>query len=330
MRKNLLNSPLVSSLRSPVSHRRIQWVLLAMALIVLPFGVGPYWTHVLGSVGLYIMLGLGLNIVVGFAGLLHLGYVAFYALGAYLYAFLASPQFSFHLSFWLLLPICFLATALAGALLGIPALRTRGDYLAIVTLGFGEIVRLLLNNLDPLTGGPKGILEIDPPVLFGLAFNRPETFYYLVLTFSFLSAFLTKCLNASRVGRAWVAIREDEDAAQAMGIDVVKYKLLALGVGCSFAGVGGALFASRQGSIFPGDFGLMISINVLCLVIIGGMGSVPGVVLGSAVLVGLPEVLRALREYRMLIFGALLVAMMIFRPGGFIPEARLRKLEIRD
>lgn len=304
--------------------------LFALTLIVLPFGVGPYWTHVLSSVGLYIVLGLGLNIVVGFAGLLHLGYVAFYALGAYLYAFLASPWFGLHLSFWLLLPVCFLAAALAGVLLGIPALRTRGDYLAIVTLGFGEIMRLLLSNLDPLTGGPKGILEIDPPVLFGLTFNRPETFYYLVLTFSFLSAFLAKQLNASRIGRAWVAIREDEEAAQAMGIDVVKYKLLALSIGCSFAGVGGALFASRQGSIFPGDFGLMVSINVLCLVIIGGMGSVPGVVLGSAALVGLPEVLRALQEYRMLIFGALLVAMMIFRPEGFIPEARLRRRETRD
>lgn len=313
------------SLKKLTLDRRIQWALFAAALIMLPFGVGPYWTHVLGSVGLYIVLGLGLNIVVGLAGLLHLGYVAFYALGAYTYAFLASPWFGLSLSFWMLLPICALAAAVAGILLGIPALRTRGDYLAIITLGFGEIMRLLLNNLDPLTGGPKGILEINPPVLFGLAFNRPETFYYLVLTFVGLSTFLAKQLNASRIGRAWVAIREDEEAASAMGIDVVRYKLLALSIGCSFAGVGGALFASRQGAIFPGDFGLMVSINVLCLVIIGGMGSVPGVILGSAALVGLPEVLRALQQYRMLIFGALLVVMMIFRPEGFMPEARLRR-----
>jgi branched-chain amino acid transport system permease protein len=268
-------------------------------------------------------------VVVGFAGLLDLGYVAFYAIGAYGYALLASPQFGIHIPFWAMVPVCVLLAGLARALLGLPVLRMRGDYLAIVTLGFGEIIRIILNNLDPVTQGPKGLLRIDPPALGGFVIDTPMRWYYLILVGVLCSVFVADRLNNSRIGRAWIAIREDEDAAAVMGIHTLKYKLLAFTVGASFAGVGGAIFAARQGSIFPENFSLMVSINVLCLIIIGGMGSIPGVILGAVVLIGLPEVLREVQQYRMLAFGALLVVMMIFRPAGLIPSAR-RKMEFRE
>jgi branched-chain amino acid transport system permease protein len=297
-------------------------------LFCLPLLVGNYWTQVMGDIGIYVMLGIGLNVVVGFAGLLDLGYVAFYAIGAYGYALVASPHFGIHIPFWLMLPGCVALAAGGGALLGIPVLRMRGDYLAIVTLGFGEIIRILLNNLDPLTNGPRGLLRIDPPTLGRFAVDSPSRWYYLILAGIFLSAFVAGRLNSSRIGRAWVAMREDQDAAAAMGINILKYKLLAFTIGASFAGVGGAVFAARQGSIFPENFSLMVSINVLCLIIIGGMGSIPGVILGAVVLIGLPEVLREVQQYRMLAFGALLVVMMIFRPTGFIPSVR-RRMEFK-
>jgi branched-chain amino acid transport system permease protein len=205
----------------------------------------------------------------------------------------------------------------------------RGDYLAIVTLGFGEIIRIILNNLDPVTQGPKGLLRIDPPVLGSLVIDDPLKWYYLILLGVLGSVFVADRLNNSRIGRAWIAIREDEDAASVMGVHVLKYKLLAFTIGASFAGVGGTLFAARQGSIFPENFSLMVSINVLCLIIIGGMGSIRGVVLGAVVLIGLPEVLREVQQYRMLAFGALLVVMMIFRPAGLIPSTR-RKLVFKE
>jgi branched-chain amino acid transport system permease protein len=205
----------------------------------------------------------------------------------------------------------------------------RGDYLAIVTLGFGEIIRILLNNLDPLTNGPRGILRIDPPFLGDFPVNSPARWYYMIIAGIILSVFIADRLNNSRIGRAWIAMREDQDAAAIMGINILKYKLLAFTIGASFAGVGGAIFAARQGSIFPENFSLYVSINVLCLIIIGGMGSIPGVIIGSVVLIGLPEVLREVQQYRMLVFGGLLVAMMIFRPMGFIPSAR-RKMEFKE
>ena len=217
---------------------------------------------------------------------------------------------------------------MGGVLLGIPVLRMRGDYLAIVTLGFGQIVRILLNNLDGLTNGPKGLLRIDPPSLGNFQFSTPTHYYYLILAGCILAAFTASRLNQSRVGRAWAAMREDQDAAALMGINVLKYKLMAFAIGACFAGIGGIIFAARQGSIFPDDFSLMVSINVLCLIIIGGMGSIPGVILGAVVLIGIPEVLRGLAMYRMLAFGALLVIMMIFRPSGFLPAARL-KMEMK-
>jgi len=306
----------------------LQFVILVGFIAILPPLIGNYWTHVLSYVGIYIMLGIGLNVVVGFAGLLDLGYVAFYAIGAYSYALLASPKYGVHIPFWVMVPPCAALAALGGALLGIPVLRMRGDYLAIVTLGFGEIIRILINNLDILTNGPKGILRIDPPTIGSFTFATPTHFYYLILAGCLLSVFIVTRLNHSRIGRAWVAMREDQDAAALMGIDLLKYKLMAFAIGASFAGAGGIIFASRMGSIFPDDFSVMVSVNVVCLIIIGGIGSIPGVILGAIVLIGIPEVLRAVAIYRMLAFGLLLVIMMIFRPMGFIPSART-KLELK-
>jgi branched-chain amino acid transport system permease protein len=315
--------------RPRISRSSISLGMLILFLVFLPPLVGNYWSQVLGDIGIYIMLGLGLNVVVGFAGLLDLGYVAFYAIGAYGYALLASPQFGVHIPFWLMLPACVALAAGGGALLGIPVLRMRGDYLAIVTLGFGEIIRIVMNNLDPVTNGPRGLLRIDPPRVGHLVVNSPARWYYMILAGIILSALVADRLNNSRIGRAWIAMREDQDAAAIMGINILKYKLLAFTIGASFAGIGGAIFAARQGSIFPENFSLMVSINVLCLIIIGGMGSIPGVIIGAVILIGLPEVLRGVEQYRMLAFGGLLVIMMIFRPTGFIPSAR-RKVEFEE
>ncbi|MCL5264501.1 MAG: ABC transporter ATP-binding protein [Chloroflexi bacterium] len=307
-------------------HKRLTLATLFLLALLLPLRADSYQVHILGYIGLFAMMGVGLNVVVGFAGLLDLGYVAFFAIGAYTYALLASPQFGLHIPFWFVIPVAVAIAALAGVLLGIPVLRMRGDYLAIVTLGFGEIIRLVLNNLDPVTRGPQGLSSIDRPSipLISFTLDTPIHFYYLILIACVLSMFIAGRLENSRVGRAWVAMREDEDAAAAMGVDLIKYKLLAFAIGASFAGFGGVIFAARQGSIFPADFTLMVSINVLALVIIGGMGSIPGVVVGAIILVGLPEVLRDIQQFRMLVFGALLVAMMIFRPEGFISAARQR------
>ena len=303
--------------------------VLLLVLVSLPPFFSNYWTQVLGNIGIYIMLGIGLNVVVGFAGLLDLGYVAFYAIGAYVYALCASPHFGIHIPFWLMLPACVAFAAGGGALLGLPVLRMRGDYLAIVTLGFGEIIRITLNNLDTITNGPRGLLRIDPPTIGTFVINNPARWYYLILAGIIFSAFVADRLNNSRIGRAWIAMREDQDAAAVMGINILKYKLLAFIIGASFAGMGGAIFAARQGSVFPENFSLMVSINVLCLIIIGGMGSIPGVILGSIILIGLPELLREAQQYRMLAFGALLVAMMIFRPTGFVPSSR-RKMQFKN
>ena len=306
---------------------RLVIAVSVLFLLCLPPIAGNYWTQIMGDIGIYIMLGIGLNVVVGFAGLLDLGYVAFYAIGAYGYALLASPQFDIHIPFLIMLPLCVALAALGGALLGIPVLRMRGDYLAIVTLGFGEIIRIILNNLDPITNGPRGLLRIDPPMFGEFVVNNPVRWYYVILGGILCSVFIADRLNHSRIGRAWLAMREDQDAAAIMGINILRTKLLAFTIGASFAGIGGAIFAARQGSIFPENFSLMVSINVLCLIIIGGMGSILGVILGAIILIGLPEVLREVQQYRMLAFGALLVAMMIFRPTGFIPSAR-RKMEL--
>lgn len=301
------------------------YVVVALALFFLPRQWGSYWNYIMGTIGIYVILGLGLNIIVGLAGQLVLGYVAFFAIGAYTVALLTAP-IPHHLqwNFWIVLVIGILLSALTGILLGLPILRLRGDYLAIVTLGFGEIIRIMLRSdlLTPFTAGPKGVRDIGGPTLFGKAFTSDVDFMYLIILAVLLIIFITNRLQNSRTGRAWVAIREDEVAARATGINTFQSKLLALGIGAAFAGLGGVLFASRNQFTGPEDHVLMVSINVLSLVIVGGMGSIPGIILGSVALKGLPEMLRELDIYRLMFFGALLVVMMILRPEGLWPASR--------
>lgn len=338
---------------------RLTYLLLALLLFALPFlvgaGLGKSWVRVLDFVLLYIILAIGLNIVVGYAGLLDLGYIAFYALGAYLYAWLSSPHFGLHLPFWAVLPLGAALAGVFGVLLGAPTLRLRGDYLAIVTLGFGEIIRIFLNNLNApvnITNGPQGINLIDPIAFGGVSLARPlplwggsisspHLYYYLFLAFTLAVTFVALRLQDSRIGRAWAAIREDEVAAAAMGINTRNIKLLAFAMGAVFGGLAGGLFAAFQGFISPESFNLMESIMILCMIVLGGMGHIPGVILGAMLLTILPEALRHVGDWqravighvavdpndlRMLIFGIALVLMMLYRPAGLIPS-RQRKRE---
>lgn len=313
-------------------QNRLLWAagaILAAALLVMPmldFTQRNLWVRVIGYAGLYIILGMGLLIHVGFAGMLDLGYAAFYAIGAYTMAFLASPHFGLHISFWLVLLIGGLVAAFVGALLSIPVLKLRGDYLAIVTLGFGEITRMLIMNLKPITNGSQGIIQIDKPRLFGIVFNQGVHFYYLIMVLIVILVFLITRLIKSRVGRAWLAMREDEDVAELSGINTAAYKLLAFALGAFIGGMGGVIFASWQGSIFPDNFNLMVSINTLCLIILGGLGNQYGVILGALALIALPDMLRGFSDYRMILFALLLIIMMIARPQGFLPR-RPPKLE---
>jgi branched-chain amino acid transport system permease protein len=307
----------------------IYGVLLVLVFLV-PLVAGQYWNYTIGTVFIYVLLGLGLNIVVGLAGLLDLGYVAFFAIGAYTMALLTAPAPQ-HLmwSFWIALPIGVVLAALTGLLLGAPVLRLRGDYLAIVTLGFGEIIRLLSTSdaMTPFSGGPKGVPSIGGPTIFGKPFNSGADFVWLIFLAAILIIFVTNRLQNSRVGRAWEAMREDETVSRAMGINTLTQKLMAFAIGAAFAGLGGALFASRNQFTGPEDFTFMVSVNVVAVVIVGGMGSIPGVIAGALVLKGLPEVLRELQDYRVMVFGALLVVMMLWRPEGIIPSSR-RKMEV--
>jgi ABC-type branched-subunit amino acid transport system permease subunit len=303
----------------------IVYLLVAILLYFLPQHWGSYWNYIIGTVGIYVILGLGLNMIVGYAGQLVLGYVAFFAIGAYSIGLLTAPT-PHHLmwNFWGVLLIGILLAAFTGLLLGLPILRLRGDYLAIVTLGFGEIIRILMQSdlMSPYTGGPRGIPNIGGPTLFGKPFNTDVDFMYLIFLAVALVIFITNRLENSRTGRAWVAIREDEVAARATGINTFQSKLLSLAIGAAFAGLGGVLFASRNQFTGPEDHTLMVSINVLALLIVGGMDSIPGIILGSAALKGLPEMLRELDVYRLMFFGALLVVMMILRPEGLWPAKR--------
>jgi len=312
-------------------NRRISMGLGVVLLLILPLLLGSYLSEVTNNVLIYVLMGFGLNIVVGFAGLLDLGYVAFFAIGAYVMALLTSTGALgvAGISFWLAIPICVLAAVLFGVMLGVPVLRMRGDYLAIVTLGFGEIIRILALSdlLKPYIGGAQGILQINKPIVFGTALIKPNQFYYVVLAGVLLAAFVSWRLSESRLGRQWMALREDEDVAEAMGINLVSTKLLAFGIGAAFSGLSGAIFASKLTSIFPHSFNLLVSINVLCLIIVGGMGSLPGVVVGALILVGLPELLREFAEYRMLMYGVLLIVMMLAKPEGFWPS-QVRKREL--
>jgi branched-chain amino acid transport system permease protein len=336
--------------------------LVALALLALPFAlaaVGTAWVRITNLAILFVFLSLGLNIVVGFAGLLDLGYIAFYAVGAYVYALLASPHFNIHWPFWAILPIGAAVAALFGVLIGAPTLKLRGDYLAIVTLGFGEIVRIFLNNLSQpvnITNGPQGIARIDPVRLggvdfsksdsfLGLTFSGPIKYYYLLLAVLLAVIFINVRLQNSRIGRAWEAVREDEVAARAVGIDTRNIKLLAFAMGATFGGVAGGMFSAIQGFVSPESFVLVESIMVVSMVVLGGMGNIWGVILGAVLLSFVPEILRFTVEpaqkqlfgrmiiepevIRMLIFGFALVLVMTLRPGGLWPSA-VRKRELAE
>lgn len=356
-----------------LTERRTSQTMLGIAglafALVLPMFLSGYFNNVLDLIGLYIMMGLGLNIVVGFAGLLDLGYVAFFAIGAYTVGILTTPNAltcgpdfasltadqlgsaCTLLTFWAAWPLAVLASGVAGILLGIPVLRLRGDYLAIVTLGFGEIIRLVaLSDLGkPYFGGAQGIVGIPSPIInltsiagpmassgipvvtqLGnalaepIALSQPNQIYYLILFGIMLTAFISNRLSGSRLGRSWRAMKADEAVAQAMGINLIRTKLLAFSIGAAFSGLGGAIFGSYLKSIFPNSFTLLVSINVLSLIIIGGLGSIPGVFVGALVIFGLPEALREFQEYRLLMFGALLVVTMLLKPEGLLPPTSAR------
>ena len=321
-------------------------MLIGLLVLLLPLITGQFISQVLVLVGLYLLLGLGLNIVVGYAGLLDLGYVAFFAVGAYLMAILTSPDGPLNAplvqiageagAFWLALPFVMLGAAATGLLIGAPVLRLRGDYLAIVTLGFGEIARILFlsDALEPWLGGVQGIIGIPSPLPnrvelalgpLDLVWRGPMVLYYVILLFCLFAAFVAYRLAGSRVGRAWNAMREDEEVAEITGISTINYKLLAFAMGAGLGCLSGALFAVQLGSVFPGSFNILVSITVLAIIILGGMGSIPGVVVGALVLIGLPELLREFAEYRLLVYGAVLVGMMLLRPEGLIPNIGRRR-----
>ena len=345
------------------SKRMIAFALSGIVLAVLPFIVGGTlgnsWVRTLDFALLYIMLALGLNIVVGFAGLLDLGYIAFYAVGAYTFALLNSPHLGVFMPWWFILPLGAILAAFFGIMLGTPVLRLRGDYLAIVTLGFGEIIRIFMNNLNApvnITNGPQGINMIKPievagfsfgksVELFGHTYNSVYIYYYFFLFLALLNVLICYRLQHSRIGRAWVALREDDVAANAMGLNIRNIKLLAFAMGATFGGVAGGLFASFQGFVSPESFGLMESIMVLAMVVLGGMGNIPGVILGAVLLTITPEILRDVigplqmaafgrmiidpENARMLMFGLALIVVMLVRPEGLWPSKR-RKAEFHD
>ena len=352
-------------------NKLIAFVLCGIALLVLPLILqqfGNAWVRIVNIALLYTMLALGLNIVVGYAGLLDLGYVAFFAVGASLSGLRASPPLTdtfaaiaamfpggLHLSVWLALPLALLLAAIAGVLLGIPVLKLRGDYLAIVTLGFGEIIRIFLNNLDHpfnITNGPKGINQIDSVRVFGLNLGKPlsiggfevasvSLYYYLFLVLVLVTVFVCQRLQDSRVGRAWMAVREDEIAAEAMGLNVRNLKLLAFGMGASFGGVSGAMFGAFQGFVSPESFSLMESVMIVAMVVLGGLGHLPGVVLGALLLSALPEVLRYVAGplqqmtdgrldaaiLRQLFIALAMIVIMLMRPRGLWPSPEHGKVK---
>ena len=322
--------------------RTPQWVwiaALALLAVVFPMFTGRYEQDVAINVLVYICLGLGLNIVIGLAGMLDLGYIAFYGVGAYTYALLS---IHFGIPFWLCLPVAAFTACIAGCIIGYPTLRMRGDYLAIVTLGFGEIVRIILNNWMQLTNGPNGILGIKAPGIYfpsladgfsieHLYLKKLQFLYYVILLLAIFTILAVRRLNISRIGRAWEAIREDETAAELMGVNTYRLKLLAYAMGAVFAGMAGAFFAARVRFVSPESFTFLESATVLAMVVLGGMASIPGVILGALALIVLPELFREFELYRMLCLGGAMVVMMVFKPSGFIAAKRLgRRSEERE
>jgi len=304
-------------------------VLVSVLAASFPFIFSTYQTNIMTTVLMYVVLGLGLNIVVGLAGLLDLGYVAFYAVGAYSYALL---NYYYGLDFWMALPVGALIGAGFGILLGFPVLRLRGDYLAIVTLGFGEIIRLILENWNDFSFGPSGIANIPRPSFLGIQFPLQSAIiymYFLMICLVLFTIFVVNRLQNSRIGRAWIALREDEIACQTMGIDKVKTKLTAFALGATWAGMVGVIFAAKTTFINPASFTFLESAMILSIVVLGGMGSIPGVVIGAFILILMPEYLRAFSNYRMLLFGGILVIMMVFRPQGIICNVR-RSYELKE
>jgi branched-chain amino acid transport system permease protein len=327
---------------SPTQRRyakAVRVVLFILVLVLLPVVAGSYIGQVMMLVGLYILMGMGLNLEVGLAGLLDLGFVAFFAVGAYTTAILtadsphalASYTAIPSLSYWVAVPIAVLASIVVGVLFGIPVLGVRGDYLAVATMGLGEIVRVVVQSdmAAPLLGGAQGILQIPKPRIDGYELADPVQLFYLTLAASAIAAYFAWRLENSRLGRAWMAVRDDEDVAQALGINLVMVKLLAYGLGAAFAGLAGSIFAVMLTSVYPSSFQLLVSINVLALIIVGGMGSLPGVMVGAMALVGLPELLREFGEFRFLFYGVALIIMMRVRPEGLWPSATRRR-ELRD
>jgi branched-chain amino acid transport system permease protein len=318
--------------------RAARIVLVILLLVVLPVVAGSYIGQVMMLVGLYILMGMGLNLEVGLAGLLDLGFVAFFAVGAYTTAILtadsphalASYTSIPSLSYWTAMPIAVVASIIVGVLFGIPVLGVRGDYLAVATMGLGEIVRVIVQSdmAAPVLGGAQGILQIPKPKIDGFELADPVDLFYLTLAAAGVAAYFAWRLENSRLGRAWTAVRDDEDVAEALGVNLVKVKLLAYGLGAAFAGLAGSIFAVMLTSIYPSSFQLLISINVLALIIVGGMGSLPGVVVGATALVGLPELLREFGEFRYLFYGAALIVMMRIKPEGLWPSA-VRRRELR-
>jgi branched-chain amino acid transport system permease protein len=293
-------------------------LVVGAAVIAAMLHAPTYYVRVADMVLIYMLLGMGLNMVVGYAGLLDLGFVAFYAIGAYSYAILASGQFDIHLPFGLVLIIGGALAGIAGVLLGIPVLRLRGDYLAIVTLGFGEIIRLFLNNLDRLTNGPQGISRIDQPHIFGFALTTPQDFFWLLLPLVAVAFTIVWRIENSILGLGWAAIREDQDAARGIGIDTTFAKLLAFGLSAILGGFAGVIFAGFQRFVDPVSFTFWESLTVVLIVVIGGLGNLVGVLVGAATLIILPELLRGYSEYRMLLYGLALVVVILLRPRGLI------------
>ncbi len=302
--------------------KKIALLAIVIFIAAFPFLTSMYQTSIMTTALMYVVLGLGLNIVVGLGGLLHLGYAAFYAVGAYTYALL---NYHFGLSFWICLPIGAGLATILGILLAIPVLRLRGDYLAIVTLGFGEVIRIVLENWNEFSFGPSGIAQIPRPGFFGMSMKLQTAtiyIYFIMIAMVLFTIFVVRRLENSRTGRAWIAMREDEIASESMGIDITRAKITTFALGAFWAGMVGVIFAAKTTFINPASFTLWESVMILCVVVIGGMGSIFGVVIGALILILLPEYLRAFSEYRMLMFGAILVLMMVFRPGGIISNIR--------